>query len=330
MKSLIGYVGIQKPMINQPSPPSGMFINALGGITTDMIDKIAEREQATFEKVWTDIQSVAAVRIQSDIVAKMMERFDLHTSGDLVDIAADVDPDGAVRVAADEWRGIRFAFRRKRATFETFMIGSVWIYATGVRMVTVRILNRQRNVIKELPEMQTVEGWNEIIIDEAFPEDELFIVASTATGGTIDSAIPGVAKSCFCQTVQACCNTTGADVHGVIVSNEGVVTSTGTNVHGMRVTGQLTCDHAAIVYHSRKLFLPAWLFLLGNQTAIEVLSSSRVNQHTTVDRDQYVELRDHYQIEYEKALGTIVAGMRVSDSCCIKCKPDTKRVSWKP
>lgn len=84
-----------------------------------------------------------------------------------------------------------------------------------------------------------------------------------------------------------------------------------------------------IICSNKKLFASAWMFLLGNQACIELLYSSQSNQHTTVDREKYQELKDHYQVEYEKQLKTMI------DSLCIESKKvqqggNPKRVVWLP
>lgn len=332
MKSFVGYVGIKHPgMNNQPVPLSGIFINSLAGITTDMIDKIAENEQHTFVGVWDDVQTIAQTRIVSEITAAMMQKFDVRTTGEIVRLNPEL-PDPVVQYpAADEWRGVRIAFRRKTATFEAFYLNSVWLYAIAPRTAKIRVQNAVGDVLHESVELEFVAGWNEIIVDALFPDDSISITAHAGTGATADTILPITERSCFCQTVMQCCDSKGPTIHGVRINNAGAqIANTGTNVHGIRIDGQMMCDPSAIAFHFRKLFLPAWLFLLGNQICVELLASSTINQHTTVDREQYSELKDHYQVEFEKALQTITAGIRLHDSCCIACKKDVKRVSWRP
>jgi hypothetical protein len=87
--------------------------------------------------------------------------------------------------------------------------------------------------------------------------------------------------------------------------------------------------YEAVICSNKKLFASAWLYLLGNQCCVELLGSSNSNQHTTVDFEKYKELRDYYQVEYEKQLKIIL------DSLCIESNKissggNVKVVTWLP
>lgn len=87
--------------------------------------------------------------------------------------------------------------------------------------------------------------------------------------------------------------------------------------------------YEAVICNNKKLFTSAWLFLLGNQICVELLASSKSNQHTTVDYDKYEKLRDYYQTEYEKQLKLILDSLCI-DSNKIEAGGNVKRQTWLP
>lgn len=73
----------------------------------------------------------------------------------------------------------------------------------------------------------------------------------------------------------------------------------------------------------------AWKYTLGVWLMIFRLTSDRVTRWTTVDRDQATQLKDFYQVEYEKALKQGVQLMN-TDSCCLQCGGSPEVVVWLP
>jgi hypothetical protein len=78
------------------------------------------------------------------------------------------------------------------------------------------------------------------------------------------------------------------------------------------------CDYEEIICDNKLKLANAWRYLLGNQLMIFRLYTTRLNRFTTIDAEKAGELRDFYQIEYEKALAQAVQIIDVS-SCELCC-----------
>lgn len=89
------------------------------------------------------------------------------------------------------------------------------------------------------------------------------------------------------------------------------------------------CDYEEFACTNTTKLLNAWRYLLGNQLMLERLYSTRINRFTTVDRDQAIELRDYYQVEYEKALKQASKLLIITD-CCLICSGNPAYVTWLP
>lgn len=89
------------------------------------------------------------------------------------------------------------------------------------------------------------------------------------------------------------------------------------------------CDYEAMACANMEILVNAWRYLLGNQLMLFRLTTTRLNRFTTVDKDQASELKDFYQVEYEKALSQAVRLIDVS-SCCMECGGNPEYVTWLP
>lgn len=79
------------------------------------------------------------------------------------------------------------------------------------------------------------------------------------------------------------------------------------------------CDYTTMICDNQDVLVQAWKYLLGVHLMIFRLNSDRLNRYTTVDKKQAAELRDYYQLEYEKALKQGVLLMDTT-SCCMTCE----------
>lgn len=89
------------------------------------------------------------------------------------------------------------------------------------------------------------------------------------------------------------------------------------------------CDYENIICSNKQLLANAWRYLLGNQLMLFRLYTSRLNRFTTIDKKDAAELRDFYQVEYERALTQAVKLIDVS-SCCLECGGNPETVVWFP
>lgn len=90
-----------------------------------------------------------------------------------------------------------------------------------------------------------------------------------------------------------------------------------------------TCDYNELICDNIEELTQAWKFLLGVTLMLFRLNSDRINRWTTIGRDEAKELRDFYQIEYEKALHQGVLLMD-TDACCLNCESNPAVVTWLP
>lgn len=89
------------------------------------------------------------------------------------------------------------------------------------------------------------------------------------------------------------------------------------------------CNYEDLICENIEELTLAWKYFLGVWLMIFRLTSDRVNRWTTVQRDEAKELKDFYQLEYEKALKQGVQLMNTS-TCCLDCGSNPEVVTWLP
>lgn len=89
------------------------------------------------------------------------------------------------------------------------------------------------------------------------------------------------------------------------------------------------CDYEDLICDNKARLVNPWRFLLGNQLMLFRIYSTRLNRFTTIDLEQAKELRDHYQVEYERSLEQAVKLIDTGD-CCLECGGNPMTVTWLP
>lgn len=89
------------------------------------------------------------------------------------------------------------------------------------------------------------------------------------------------------------------------------------------------CDYEAYICDNKDKLVNSWRYLLGNQLMIYRIYSTRLNRFTTIDIEAATELKDFYQVEYERYLAREVKFIDFS-TCCMACGGNPQTVYWLP
>lgn len=89
------------------------------------------------------------------------------------------------------------------------------------------------------------------------------------------------------------------------------------------------CDYDTLICENAETLVQAWKYCLGVWLMIFRITSTRLNRFTTIDAKQATELKDFYQMEYEKALKQAILLMDTSE-CCMQCAGNPETVTWLP
>src|SRR6188472_2210102 len=137
MDCLINYIGIKDC---GTVPESGVYINSLPGINTEIISAIADVEEITHKGVWADVNSVSARRLQTDIMAKLRATYKLKRIRQTFEF---IPEEGTSEIGSAEYRGLLLGFNYQYFTFQAFLISTVYLYSDTAGTSTLKIFNRQ-------------------------------------------------------------------------------------------------------------------------------------------------------------------------------------------
>ena len=325
MECLINFIGLKD--CGTP-PESGLYINNLPGINTEIVGAIADIEEITHRGVWSDVNKISARRFQTDIMGKLRQTYKLKRVRQTIEFIPDA---GTSEPASVNYRGLLLGFSYQYFTFQAFIISTVYLYSDTAGASTLKVFNRQ-NVELYSEAVDVVQGLNAFQVNQTFVSDRLFIGFDFTNIDGVSSDIHSNVSSCFCQILnEIFCDTCNPSFAGATKSGATITTTTA-NSHGIGILGSAGCDYAQIVCNNKQIFTSAWLYLLGNQLLIHLLNADRLNKYTTADVQKYNELKDYYQVMYEKQLDEAVLGIELDamDDCCIECSPLVKSVQWLP
>lgn len=324
MNCLINHIGI----LDCGTPPeSGIYINNLPGINTEIIGAIADGEEITHKGVWSDVNKISARRFQTDILGKLRKEYNVKRVKETIEFIPEASTS---EPASANYRGLLLGFDYQYFTFQAFLVSSVYLYSETAGTSTLKIFNRQ-GVELYTKSVDVVIGLNSYVVDSTFTSSRIFVGFDFTSIDGVAMEITSNISSCFCQALlDVFCDTCNPSIAGATKSGATVAASN--NAHGVGILASAGCDYSQIVCNQKQVFTSAWLYLLGNQLLIHLLNADRLNKYTSADAAKYNELKDYYQDQYEIQLEEAVLGIELDamDDCCIECNPLVKSVQWLP
>lgn len=313
-------------MDNVMVPSSGLYINSLAGINTEILQDAADSDGKTFDRMWADVQEIAGYRFFSDTNSKLAAKFKMPPNSKAFAVTGSV-PTGILPVEQAK-KGIILDFVATELSMQTIYISGVGFYSYGEGANTLVVQDEGGNILHSQA-VNVVDGLNTWFIKKGFPLQTLFIGINFATLPTPDSLILGTAS-----LVQALSGIT----NGATVSIAGAKFKDGsydilpTAGNGFTsIIGTMTCRYSSLVCSRKDLLAPAFMYLLGNQIMLEIEGSNRINKTTTVNAEKYDQLKNFYQVEYESELKRVIEGITLSDyDGCVNCKKNPEKVVWLP
>ncbi len=89
-------------------------------------------------------------------------------------------------------------------------------------------------------------------------------------------------------------------------------------------------DYSLFICENQADFADVWWYLLGAELMLERAYTSRMNRYSTIDRESAVELKDHYNTEYAKALKEAVDAIKIPEDEHLDCNPSITVVESLP
>jgi hypothetical protein len=326
MDCLIDYIGVKG--CGNSTPPSGLYLNELAGISVESLAKVSKPEQETYLAVWADIQKRAARKFNSAIVSSFAKRYRLIRIKDNVSIGREIIND-LIPAIPNSFRGFAFLLDPlgvgSYSPMLSITLTNLKFYSTQAGTFDFTIGTEGTDTYLNFSQDLSV-GWNLLkatyIIPVANMAGLVGVVVHSSTLETGKTEIPiadstgGSGCPCSCS-LSSCCS---VEIKGFAATN-GVVTLS-ENAHGFSCDIALGCSFDSLVCYNRTAFSTALWYLMGAETMIERLFSDRINKWTTIDRAKAEALLEYYTTQYTEELGSVVDGIDLVDSdCCLECNP---------
>jgi len=336
LRSFIGLLGC-----TDETPGSGLYINSLPGLSSEVLEAIANSEKVTGATTWSDIQTRALKRFHTDVLVEFRKRYRLKTIQQSMDLGRKLS---AISDSHDDtYKGICIETNIDTtgntipSALQSLYVESVSLFVDGIPenhfdivifdTVTGAEIYRKEINTEDDP---LVDGWNKINLAVYL---DAFNVAIVYEATEVDTKLLPVNPLLNSSWTGCLCNYYGQGCWGRIrgcesadrVSFDGVVFSNQTA--GLSAVWSIVCRYDNLVCANRDIFaLPLW-YLYGVETQTEVMFSHRLNRFTTSDLSKAGELRDFFMAEYEKNMAAVIGGIDMDlDDACLVCNEPIRYV----
>ena len=314
MQCLIDFVGI-RGCGTQTTPPSGLYINSLPGISMKMMDKIADEETKTFMGVWDEINIRAALAFENKVTQIMTEDYKLCRIQEVINFGKVLTTD--VIAPASEWRGFTIEQNHeedlyyKNSSLSQGCVDEIFIYSAGiVASVPVKVFDLDTGEELYSTTANLVAGWNTIEVNQCFDEQNVF-VAYWGELVTSKQLNLNNCNGCSC----GCC-----DIYYTGGSGEVDELTFANSTKGISGCWYMRCRWNNLVCCAKQEFAYPWSYMLGMEIMSERLSSDRLNRYTTIDIKTAERLRKEFSQTMETGLRSVLKQISISQyDCCVEC-----------
>lgn len=356
MDCLKDYIGLRH--CSQEEPESGLYVNNLPGMSTELVDKIANSEQVNLVGVWEDVQATAIPRFVQDFQKYLFEEAKTGFNKTLYSTQRLKKPRNYELLDKEAiYRGVYVYIPVSR--FVKFDLKSVQIFVKDVDggsfdsgfdegfeidssdlNAQIRIYDLQNEKLVHTEEVVLQQGINTFDLNLEFSPSteaiELFVcIDSTKITSikTTDNLYGWYDGDCTYH------HSWGWDDQAVIypatMSLESLPVYENIGLpgigQGVSIESTITCSIEQFLCENRKYMKTALQYLLGSQMLLQKLASnigSRVNYFTSGNLEQTQNTRNLFEIEYFKAMKNAVRSLNIPDSgVCFACDENAQSFS---
>jgi len=331
MLCLSDYIGLRDCGVEVPE--SGLWVNDLPGISTELAEKSANREQVNFLGVWRSVQAGAFQRLKTDVVAAMNKRVNFNTTLYQTERPVLVKPFVWRAEAIGSRGGI---LRSPSSRYSEIVIRSLYVFAKIAVETTVTVIDLQTQAVLATEPVTLAAGFNAILLKEpvrvalATGKQEVYVSLEAVEGLELAEFDPHRLpltsphhrnRNCDCEDEDdLAAYFARLDSDLVALPNAGKPT--------LWVDAAFTCSlEAFICEHREQLATPLW-YSLGEKLLAFKLLSPRLNVFTTSLLEQTESTAKSYYAEYQKTLEQTLKVLPLAGSgFCFDCK-ETRFVEY--
>lgn len=313
---------------NTTTPPSGLYINQLPGITFKGLQSIADSEQITFASVWDDIQTRAIRRFELDVRQKLSAKWALSTIQNSLNTGTKIEDANLQTLTNTLAYGYEIDLDCTpdddylSSLLQEIVLQQLFVFTTAQpgAAVTARVIVFDINsgyIIKDTTQSIAaatfkINGWTKINTDLNFTTqktDSDFNIVNNAqkyfVGVNFSSNISTkeLVLTSNLTNICDCCNIKFRPANVTVVTTPntyyGATINYTDNAYGLSAILNSRCNWTRLVCSNKDLFATAFWYLLGIETMNEQMYSERLNRYTTIDLKKAEQKKRELELEYQ-------------------------------
>lgn len=326
MNCLKDYVGLKSC---SETPLSGKYINILPGMSTELVDNIANSEQVTFKGVWSDVQDASYDVFKNDIAIFLRE----NKASKFDEVLFQTERIGNISrnpIFIDSSLNYNGVYIRVPASkYTELYVKNLWVYSKTAISTTFKIFDVNDGSTLLTKAVDFIVGMNTIEIELTItPEFDTLVIFAGVDATNLES-IETVRDlyswefdDCACaQDYQEQISTFEYWPAQLDISEDAIFENIRQNGSGFGVgiDADLMCSIDQFICHNKKYLLTAWMYLLATQTLLQKMASYRMNIFTTSNLETTSYLMTKYEGKYSKMLDQVLESLPKND-LCISCE----------
>lgn len=306
---LSNYIGIRN-VAGYQNPESGVFINNLPGISTDILEDISQDDEYTIQMAWEGILDRAILRFESDVNTWASKYF-LNYSLSGQNITGHYDDNEAI-ATSNNYNGWYFDLLSYSPNL-ALNINSVELYTANSVSSSIRIYNATTGkLLDEIQFTSVAEEINVIYIAKEYPlwkYPNLFICYDENMIQTIETDDLFIGQFDFLSRRKVGTGTAPTKANLIAADDTGLI-----------LNYSLNCSIDNFICHRRDFFKEPFWYLLGVEFCNERIYSDRINRYTLLNQDEADKLRNQLEAAYTDKMNGKLKGLKMTENDdCFVC-----------
>lgn len=323
------FIGLKN--CNGPAPESGLYINGLPGMSTQLADSIANSEQATYAGVWFDVRTRAHEKLRDDIV-----RYMYHDSSNVEPVNFNQtiyqtrrlkkSSRSTVIINSDQvYRGVYIKLPESK--YVEFNLKNIFVFSQEDASSSLKVFDLNDSTELHTQEIELKKGLNTISVNKRFSMRyeivELFIGVDASTFDTVETYLENYYWFDKFDRCFSCHN--NSTLHMSPATMELSAEATYDNINrigpgqGVALDATIGCSISDFICENKDILKRAIWYLLGKEMLVQKIGSPRLNFFTSSNLEQTDYLMKLFSGTYRSALKTAIDSIPMEKSLCFSC-----------
>lgn len=309
-------------------PESKKYINQLPGMSTELIDNIASKDQITYAGVWSDIQEMAYMQFKSDLVNYILTERNYEYVETFYQTRNVAKYTSGPILEGLNYRGIHV--KMPDSKYSELFVKSIQLISKNIVTSKIIVIDLNNNEKIDEIEVDLIIGLNEILIDKRYYSK--FQTLNLFIGIQENFETVEVKPEYYFMTSDCeCSHTFNEDSEyryypATFDLTTNILNEIGAG-QGFALDAEINCSIDKYICDFKQKLLTSWMLFLAYYTLFYKLGSPRINMFTTSNLEGTKFLRDEFNYKYKQQMKNVVRSLPL-DNLCLSCGEDTANISY--